>query len=216
MRAAPLMRRPQGKLFGLGKSPAAPHRAPRDVLTAAGWRACGRSLRRRDVSANPSCGRRPSVRDRHGAARTEGGCKSMSEASKRDGEGGLLKDKRVRRAWSLYQLVGAAAERQHVRQVPGRPAAVEGRRYRRLFADRRRAHLGAVAVSKPDLLRGWLLPKTTVDVSTQKWADSSVVFPIDGVDKAGKPRLVRRAGADQGLHLGARQRRHARQGRSQC
>ena len=48
------------------------------------------------------------------------------------------------------------------------------------------ATVGAINVAKPDLLRGWLLPKNTVDVSTQKWGDNSVVFPVDGVDKAGR------------------------------
>lgn len=43
---------------------------------------------------------------------------------------------------------------------------------------------GSVAMLKPDLVRGFL--KGDVEVATERWGDSSVVYPIEGVDKAGR------------------------------
>ncbi len=109
----------------------------------------------------------------------------MSDASKKDGEG-LLKDKRVRRAWSLYSWWGRLQNaNRFVRFLVGLLQSKAGGTIAFSVVGGALT-VGAVAVSKPDLLRGWLLQKTSVDVSTQKWADSSVVFPIDGFDKAGK------------------------------
>ncbi len=49
------------------------------------------------------------------------------------------------------------------------------------------AALGTVAVVQPELLQGWLLPAPpAVEVRTERWAEDTVVFPIEGVDKAGR------------------------------
>lgn len=44
---------------------------------------------------------------------------------------------------------------------------------------------GAVAALKPELLRGLLGP-SRVAVATERWGDSSIVFPVDGIDEAGR------------------------------
>jgi len=58
--------------------------------------------------------------------------------------------------------------------------------------------VGTIAVVKPELLSGWLRPAAVqapppvaaappaVEVTTERWAQSSVVFPVVGVDKAGR------------------------------
>lgn len=43
---------------------------------------------------------------------------------------------------------------------------------------------GGVAMLKPDLIRSFL--RGDVEVATERWGDSSVVYPIEGVDKAGR------------------------------
>lgn len=43
---------------------------------------------------------------------------------------------------------------------------------------------GGVAMLKPDLIRGFL--ESDVEVATERWGDSSVVYPIEGVDKSGR------------------------------
>lgn len=43
---------------------------------------------------------------------------------------------------------------------------------------------GGVAILKPDLLRSFM--PGDVEVATERWGDSSVVYPIEGVDKAGR------------------------------
>ena len=48
------------------------------------------------------------------------------------------------------------------------------------------AVVGVAAVVKPQMLGNWFAPANKVEVSTQQWAGSSVVFSVDGVDKAGK------------------------------
>jgi hypothetical protein len=46
------------------------------------------------------------------------------------------------------------------------------------------AGAGGAAIVKPDFIRGLL--KSDVEVATERWGDSSVVYPIEGVDKAGR------------------------------
>jgi hypothetical protein len=49
------------------------------------------------------------------------------------------------------------------------------------------AVVGTIAAFEPDMLRGWLLPpKPAVEVKTERWGSDTIVFPIDGVDSAGR------------------------------
>lgn len=47
------------------------------------------------------------------------------------------------------------------------------------------AVIGGVATIQPDLVRLWM-PGGDVEVATERWGDSSVVYPIEGVDNAGR------------------------------
>lgn len=47
------------------------------------------------------------------------------------------------------------------------------------------AAVGTIAVVKPELLQGWLLPAAEVEVSVKRWGEA-VVFPVKGRDAAGR------------------------------
>ncbi len=49
--------------------------------------------------------------------------------------------------------------------------------------------LTTAAIIEPTLLPAWMRGGKPVPVTTQKWADSSVVFTVDGKDKAGRTAI---------------------------